>query len=257
MKAPYFSDDELIIRVWDRENIRDLMSRRMYYIANEERRKELDELWVQDGANRKTACLGYNWGYYVGFDAISNAYVVGHNRRRHVELDYYCKANPGTENSRNMLGIGALQLQPLLTPLIEVALDGKTAKGAWFVFGLDASIQPDGSAIAYWTYDKLGVDFVKEEGAWKIWRLCQTTDAIVESGTAYRDQTGVMADGDLPWQQFFGAPTIPFTLHDPKLNWSDNFPPEPHEYTTMTEALTYGPSGHISLQDALRKEGRL
>lgn len=254
MNKAYFSDDELMIRAWDRENIREIMSRRMYLIANEQYREELTTLWVQEKANRDTACLGLNWGYYVGFDEISNAYVVGHAQRRKDELSFLHSVR--SLDKQDTVAAGTMNLQPIMTPLIEIAADGRTAKGAWFVFGLDASVRENGEAKAYWTFGRLGVDFVKESKKWKIWHLCYTTDAIVESGTAYRDQEGVVADSGLPWQKYFGEPSIPFKLHDPKLNWSDNFPPEPHEYYTMSAENSYGPEGHTESQKYLHRRGR-
>ena len=54
------------------------MSRRVYYIANEWRARELDELWVSDPGIRKTASFGRNTGYYVGMEEIRKYYVDRH-----------------------------------------------------------------------------------------------------------------------------------------------------------------------------------
>ena len=42
MRKQYYSDDERIIRVWDIEEVKDLMSRRQVLNMNNERRKELE-----------------------------------------------------------------------------------------------------------------------------------------------------------------------------------------------------------------------
>lgn len=63
---------------------------------------------------------------------------------------------------------GALHMHAMLTPVIEIAADGQTAKGVWDSFGPNIA---NGSEIGDWLWLKYGVDFVKEDGQWKIWHL--------------------------------------------------------------------------------------
>jgi hypothetical protein len=63
---------------------------------------------------------------------------------------------------------GQLHMHSMLTPVIEIAADGKTAKGVWDSFG--PNIQT-GNEVGNWLWTKYGVDFIKEEGVWKIWHL--------------------------------------------------------------------------------------
>lgn len=64
--------------------------------------------------------------------------------------------------------VGMLHVHPMTTPVIEIAGDGKTAKGVWDSFGPDvASIDEVGN----WLYVKKAVDFIKEDGVWKIWHM--------------------------------------------------------------------------------------
>ena len=93
------------------------------------------------------------WGKMVGPDKVRQMYA-GHSDR---------EPEPG----------GMVEHQ-LNTPVIQVAKDGKTAKGLWFSCGhetypgeLDA--EPGGKLIAHWNYGKFGADFIKEDGEWKIW----------------------------------------------------------------------------------------
>ena len=57
----------------------------------------------------------------------------------------------------------------LCTPIIQVAADGKTAKGLWFSPGHETTPDEKGKLIAHWCYGKFGADFIKEDGKWKIW----------------------------------------------------------------------------------------
>ena len=63
---------------------------------------------------------------------------------------------------------GVLHMHAMLTPVIEIAGDGKTAKGVWDSFGPNIT-NPD--QVGSWLWTKYGVDFVKEDGVWKIWHL--------------------------------------------------------------------------------------
>lgn len=91
------------------------------------------------------------WGKYVGRDAIiamqrifSTAPLNGVMWNHHVD-----------------------------SPIIEIAGDGKTARGLFFSPGTEAhrELNTDGEVHAYWCFGKYTVDFIKENGVWKIWHL--------------------------------------------------------------------------------------
>ncbi|MGC3982908.1 MAG: nuclear transport factor 2 family protein [Steroidobacteraceae bacterium] len=63
---------------------------------------------------------------------------------------------------------GQLHLHSMLSPVIEVAADGKTAQGVWDSFGPNLS---NGTDVGNWLWVKYGVDFIKEDGDWKIWHM--------------------------------------------------------------------------------------
>ncbi len=71
------------------------------------------------------------------------------------------KDNPGNS-------VGRMNLHSMLTPIIEVAEDGKTAKGVWDSWGPGVR---DGNSDNIWGWVKYGVDFIKEDGEWKIWHM--------------------------------------------------------------------------------------
>jgi hypothetical protein len=61
----------------------------------------------------------------------------------------------------------SLHMHTSFSPVVEVAADGKTALGVWDSFGPSIN-GPDDSG---WDWNKYGVDFIKEDGVWKIWHL--------------------------------------------------------------------------------------
>ena len=66
--------------------------------------------------------------------------------------------------------IGSMFEHQFTTPMIEVAGDGKTAKGLWYSPGHETPIV-DGKPQAKWCWGRYSGDFIKEDGKWKIWHF--------------------------------------------------------------------------------------
>lgn len=81
---------------------------------------------------------------------------------------------------------GKMLFHPINTPVIEVAGDAKTAKGVWLLHGYEGGSVPENGSEGlfvdvpaykgrkvwcYFTWAKLAIDFIEEEGEWKIWHF--------------------------------------------------------------------------------------
>ena len=79
--------------------------------------------------------------------------------------------------------------------MIEVAGDGKTAKGVWIGIGFVARTDAQtGEAQCFWEWGKYGVDFIKEDGVWKFWhfhiyRIFRCTQRMKKSITSIPTRT--------------------------------------------------------------------
>ena len=250
-KKPFYTDDERIRRVWDIEDIKDLMARRGFYLANDMRREELNDLWVTTPKYQKTASLGSNWGYYVGMDEISNYYVVKHVEARQKLLDAYCAAHPEVANRRENLGYGSMSFRPASTPLVVLSGDGYTARGLWYSIGQESTWRSNGPASCHWFNDKLAADFVKENGQWKLWHLVISSDIHVEAGQDLNEMSSVPAPGANPAEDEFknGQPTIEMLTHNALMNWGDDYPPIPEPYFHFEDEASYGPLGHPKYEE--------
>lgn len=213
-----YSDDELIRRVWDVEEIKKLVYKRGVYIANDWRARELDELWVREPEHRKTAAFGKNIGWYVGLDNIRAWYEKKH-------------------------GDGYLAFHPASTGLVELAGDGKTAKGLFYSIANETEANGDGTAKALWMPEKIAFDFVKEGDEWKIWHLVAAVDLVSEAGTDYSEQDPYPNYETDPVMVEFGTPTVPQLIHDGTFNWWDDYPGLPEPYDTWSDDISYGPEG--------------
>jgi hypothetical protein len=89
--------------------------------------------------------------------------------------DFLCDLHSGGKNKGKEKYDGGLAVHPLTTPIIEVAGDGKTARGLWISPGVEVHsnrnkkfnkpLQP------LWILECYAADFVKEDGIWKWLRI--------------------------------------------------------------------------------------
>lgn len=241
MKAPNYTDMELMQRVWDLEQVKKLAAKRCYYIANDWREKELDELWVSGEEAQKTASFGRNWGYYVGMDAIRGYYVTQHQAK--------IAALPGKN-----YGDGCMFHHPPSTGLVYEAYDGQTARGLWYCISQETLPETETEADARWYMEKLAIDFLKEDGQWKIWHVVVATDLQSEAGADYMTQPVDLPDQENRAYVEFGVPSLPMRTHNERYNWLDNYPSPPKPYKTFDEDNSYGPEGHPDIQEVLCHE---
>jgi hypothetical protein len=84
---------------------------------------------------------------YEGGDAVWQRWTVGHASAWHP---------------------GFMCINTTTTTVIEVAEDCQSARMVFISPGVETS-EWEGKWQAYWIWAKLGIDFVKEDGCWKIW----------------------------------------------------------------------------------------
>jgi hypothetical protein len=108
-------------------------------------------------ARRDDSLVHVSWGHYQGWTKI-----------RGLHVDHLAggrSAGPAR---------GTMYEHPLSTPVIEVAGDGRTAKGVWWSQGPAAGrLGPgdDASVEAFWSYVKYACDFIRDDDCWRIWHL--------------------------------------------------------------------------------------
>lgn len=133
------------------QEIRNLMGK-YSYLHSAFRNKEYVELW----AKRDDDELVMPFGKFKGFEGIRHCYVDIHGDRN-IPSDY--------EEIRGLMMVHLMD-----TEVIEVAKDGKTAKGIWLSPGTETAPQP-GKEKGSWCWGKYQVEFIKENGTWKFWHM--------------------------------------------------------------------------------------
>lgn len=125
------------------------MGRRAYYHSAGRHDLEIDELW---SAQDDIVFEAEDVGAWTSHDSVKKAYVDG---------------NPFPIGTK-----GLLVEHTITTPVLEIAGNGKTAKGIWISPGHETFPLP-GEKLpkAHWSWGRYAVDFRKEGGKWKIWHL--------------------------------------------------------------------------------------
>jgi hypothetical protein len=148
----------------DRSQVENLFSRYMA-LHNAFRDPEIVGLWVKKGTADVRAQYSNN-GVYTDWDKIMSYHAQ--------------RPNPP----------GKLIVHYVTSPIIEVAEDGQTAKGMWMMTGLESGLtSPEAAKGApdfmyeknvtvngkkvwmHTVHAKYGVDFLKQDGVWKIWHF--------------------------------------------------------------------------------------
>lgn len=149
--AKGLSSKQLAQLAVDIHEINNLMSLHAWYHAALMHDVEIDEIW----SKRDDIVLWFQQsGCFKGPKTIKEAY--------------------GKRVSRESTK-GFFTWHTITTPVVEVATDGKTAKGIWYTPGV-AGFFKDGKSNFNWMFEKYGVDFIREDGVWKIWHMHVYTD---------------------------------------------------------------------------------
>ncbi len=232
-------------RAHDRAAVENLFGRYMT-LHNAFRDPEIIPMWVKKGTPDVRAQYSNN-GVYTNWDNIMSYHAQ--------------RPNPP----------GKLIYPFLASPIIEVAADGKTAKGMWLMSGLESgltapesakgapdfmyekNVTVDGKKVWMHTvYAKYGVDFIKQDGEWKIWHFHCFEVARAPYGTGWIPLAAAAQDvsfgDDLMYFGEDGKPVMmpkpdgPATIrHNPyrtdKGQTLDLKPPVP--YRTFSETFAY------------------
>lgn len=141
--------EEKLQALYDKSEIANVMGRYVYGHFSNEYDKVFELFAKRDDTTAEIA----NWGVYKGTEGI---------RRLYPEM--HAKFLLGD-------GKGRLHANCITTPVIEVARDGKTAKGLWFITGAETSPKDEDTLDPHWTWARYAMDFIKMDGEWKIWHL--------------------------------------------------------------------------------------
>jgi len=103
--------------------------------------------------------------------------AVGHGQmgimvgKEHLESRIFAERRPEHEEGGPGGRVGWIFLHPTASQYIEVAKDLKTAKGVFLSIGIESAGDQRGVLKPAWGWGCYGVDFINEDGEWKIWHF--------------------------------------------------------------------------------------
>ena len=162
--------------------VQNTFSKHAYYHQVGKHCEEIADIWVaEDGPNAKTAVWTLSGNIMEGIAVIKDEYCTKHLNDQKKALTELSKIVPSVKDIPENIGAGSeYVMHTQETPVIEVAGDGKTAKGLWYSIGQSVRGTVDSSGKTSvgtgWMWEKYGVDFIKENGKWKIWHLINLMD---------------------------------------------------------------------------------
>ena len=143
-----------------------------------------------------------------------------------------------------IFGAGSLDVNNFTTPIVELAEDMKTAKGLWYFMRGNTNYDETGIAT-YHQWGWMGIDFIYEDGAWKIWHMVNAEDLNFRAGTTWVEKAeplpvlpeyAAIADFKFP------KPNVPAEVYE---HWharrkNVDFPGVPQPYHSFADTFTYG-----------------
>jgi hypothetical protein len=117
-----------------------------------------------------------NQGCWVGMASLKVYYDDVNRQMQAAQLKRMSQLNPAIKNVPENRYIGNTVLHLLTTPIIEVALDGQSAKGMWYTPGAILTSEDGKTSQGIWMWERYGVDFVKEDGQWRFLNIQVMTD---------------------------------------------------------------------------------
>lgn len=179
------SPDELLNLMESRREIQNVMGS----ISHDYSVKQEAFVYDRYFSRRDDVCLGLNNGYYKGAEAVAG-YFKALGEEVALSSSLIQKMFPdklGSLSAEEVSGVGMITYLPFDSHVIEVAGDGQTAKGIWNVRGSYCQLEPCGP-VSYWTFGWAAVDFVWEDGKWKIWHLQMLYNVNHQCGTGFCDE---------------------------------------------------------------------
>lgn len=181
----------------------------------------------------------FPWGVYEGIEGVKRLYPGLHKM---MAGDHKTGLRPGI-----------LLSAATTTPVIEVAGDGKTAKGLWTCSGpmtlpakqrqviTDAGTDKGSALQAYWSWAKRAYDFVKEDEEWKIWHYHVYGVFVCPYEKSWVDNEDPMMGLELPPlpdEVKADKPTTYHWIYTPTAVM-EYVPATPEPYETWDDSLAY------------------
>ncbi len=237
-----FTTEQLTQRWEDQRALKNLMGKYANCIILNREQEIFDLFW----SSKEDICLSFNDGAYVGTEAVSGYYMACYERNKLVAklMQARFPEKLGGLSEEEIYGIGPFKVKPLSSPVIEIAADGATGKGLWHCQGAYNDVEACGP-VANWTWGYFAVDFVREEGEWKVWHMSYINDVDCICGQSWGKEKKPLpalpefaALSDFQYPAYTVKKTVR-ELYTPQRPHTDA-PAIPQPYDTFADTFSYG-----------------
>jgi hypothetical protein len=247
-----FNTEELVGRFEDRRDVKNLAGKYVMSLLLKKEPTILEDLW----SAREDISLGVNQGYYAGRQALADYYasIDAATKKKAQVLKKVFPEDLGEYSDEKLYGRGPMEIRSLDNAIIEIADDGATAKGFFYVFGLVTNISERG-AVSNWVMGSICFDFIRENDQWKIWHVLYLEDVDTPAGQKWGDPKAI--DAYPPMPEFadmkgtvLAQPNKPAALRE-LYSGSRPFtklPKVPEPYDTFENTFSYGAESQEALK---------
>ena len=151
----------------------------------------------------------------------------------------------GDKTDEEIFGVGLMEIKSISNYVIEVAEDGKSAKGFCCLFGYNTTVDTRGP-VSNWILGTVCMDFVYEDDMWKILHMQYLEDINKQAGSEWGEKD-VPAFPELPEFEALRGLTPPKPNKPMKLYESysgrrapTKLPRLPEPYDTFADTFSYG-----------------
>jgi SnoaL-like domain len=234
------SVDKIAQEALDIQDVQNVWSLHCHMNARGQNREEIDAIWAQ---RQPDVAYIESDGMWVGLDAVKRGYCEWFEASLKERLKKIRKLYPKFEDDPKYAFVGWQKMTTNASPDIVIAGDGKTAKGSWESVGFITD-----SDMAMWVYQRYFVDFIKEDGAWKIWHANLLVNMNHDPEKSWADSNGELMKQK---KSDYGEPRPAWTKTEmrsqpyakDKLSGilTPDCPRRPESYYTFSETHSYGP----------------
>jgi hypothetical protein len=178
---------------------------RFFDLHTQGRNKEVVALF----ADREDNQLEMPWGVYVGKKGIERCFLE----------DYGDVSDPEVAEKMK----GRIDVHTFGTSIIEFDDENKIGRAIGNGPGFETFVEEDG-AKAFWSWAKFGMDFIKEEGEWKIWSFKIYPLFCSPYDVAFVDYEKAPYEGVMTKTQIDHPLDQPLFSYDPKRPLPDDEP---------------------------------
>ena len=216
--------------------IENQMARHVIYHARCRHREEIENIWVDVKEN--DALFAGDWGSMPG-EAFWNNYALATEKR--VMGKYTTRVRKRPDFAKQDYRCHEMSMHLLASPIIEVAGDGKSARGLWYTPGflVPSSYEADRTSCT-WFWERYGGDFVlDEDGIWKFLHLRVAAHLMAQMD--FEDWTTIDPLAPDPMGRVKSLDTTKYLRQDAYtyLSIPTERPGIPTPYETLSETITY------------------